>query len=202
VSRPNTIERHPERAAIEAALARAVPLRKISKRYGVSIDAACRHRQKLRREQPEVFRALAAADWKVTPEELEKLRVETSDGYLKMLRSQVAKLIAAQDRLLEDGVDAQAASIAGQVARHLELVGKAIGQIGAASSITVTNNNAIVLNSGFWELRTKLIKALAPYPEARGAVLEALREAAFDDGQEQVPPPMIEARPIQVEAVA
>src|SRR5215210_3638072 len=92
--RPSTVEKHAERAAIEAALARNVPLRKIAKRYSVSLDAAFRHRKKMRREQPEVFRALAAADWKVTPEELEKLRVETSDGYLKILRSQVAKLIA------------------------------------------------------------------------------------------------------------
>src|SRR3954452_20764245 len=199
--RRSTITEHPERAAIEAALARGMALRKIAKRYGVSLDAAFRHRKKMRREQPELFQALAASDWRVKPEELEKLRVETSDGYLKILRSQVAKLIAAQDRCIEDGIDAQAASLAGQANRALELVGKAIGQIGAAGSITVNNNNAIILNAGFWELRTKLIRALAPYPEARSAVLEALREAAFGGGQEHAPP-LIEATPMQVEAVA
>src|SRR3954471_6593681 len=198
--RRSTITEHPERAAIEAALARGMALRKIAKRYGVSLDAAFRHRKKMRREQPELFQALAASDWRVKPEELEKLRVETSDGYLKILRSQVAKLIAAQDRCIEDGIDAQAASLAGQANRALELVGKAIGQIGAAGSITV-NNNAVILNSGFWELRTKLIKALAPYPEARCAVLEALRETAFGDGQEHAPL-LIEAAPVAVEAAA
>jgi transposase-like protein len=201
VSRASTVSQHPERAAIEAALARGMALRKIAKRYGVSLDAAFRHRKKMRREQPELFQALAASDWRVKPEELEKLRVETSDGYLKILRSQVAKLIAAQDRCIEDGIDAQAASLAGQANRALELVGKAIGQIGAAGSITVTNNNAIILNAGFWELRTKLIRALAPYPEARSAVLEALREAAFD-GSEETSRPMIVTVPVQAGAYA
>src|SRR3954453_13204732 len=153
--RASTVEQQRERAAVEAALARNVPLRKISKRFSVSLDAAFRHRKKMRREQPEVFQALAAADWKVSPEELEKLRGETSDGYLKILRSQVAKLIAAQDRLLEDGVDAQAASTAGQVVRHLELVGKCINAIGLAGSITTTNTqNNILRSAASWKVRT------------------------------------------------
>src|SRR3954447_16175394 len=146
--RASAIDKHPDKPAIEAALARGVALRKLEKRYDINFHALLRHRRKMRREQPEVFQALAAADWKVSPENLEKLRVETSDGYLKILRAQVAKLIAAQDRLLEDGVDAQAASIAGQVARHLELVGKAINAIGTASSITNIQNN-VVLSAEF-----------------------------------------------------
>src|SRR4051812_19448923 len=94
---------HPECSAIQAALARNVPLRKLAKQYGLSIDALFRHRRKMRREQPELFHALAAPDWRVKPEELEKLRVETSDGYLQVLRAQVSKLICAQDRALEAG---------------------------------------------------------------------------------------------------
>jgi hypothetical protein len=76
--RGTTIETHPECAAIETALARGTPLRKIQARWGIHPSAACRHRQRMRLEQPETFRALAAADWKVKPEELEKLRTETS----------------------------------------------------------------------------------------------------------------------------
>lgn len=179
MARASTIAKHPDRPAIEAALARGVPLRRIAKRFGVSLDAAFRHRKKMRREQPELFQALAAEDWKVSPEELEKLRLETSDGYLKVLRAQVAKLIAAQDRLLEDRVDAQAASLAGQVARHLELVGKAIGQIGAASSIALSNTtNNILISSEFWIVRTAILRVLAPFPDARAAVIAVLREHA------------------------
>jgi hypothetical protein len=80
-SRQSTIEAHPGCAAVKAALARGTPLRLIQKRYGIHPSAACRHRQKMRAEQPEVFQALAAADWKVMPEELEKLRTETSEGW-------------------------------------------------------------------------------------------------------------------------
>src|SRR5947209_6470108 len=112
VRRPSTIDRHADRPAIEAALARAVPLRKLAAKYEVSIDALWRHRKRMRKEQPEIFQALAAADWRVKPEELEKLRTETADGWLNVLRSQTAKLIAAQDKNLDVGNDTVAAQLA------------------------------------------------------------------------------------------
>ena len=41
----STIASHPDRAAIEAALARKVPYRKIGKRYGLTIDALFRYKR-------------------------------------------------------------------------------------------------------------------------------------------------------------
>ena len=91
------VDRHPECSAIEAGLAAGAPLRKLQARYGITITALCRHRQRMRKEQPELFRALIAADWKVSPEELEALRTETADGWLRVLRTPSARLWLAAD---------------------------------------------------------------------------------------------------------
>jgi len=72
----STIDKHPDRSAIESGLARRVALRKLGKRFGVSIDALHRHKKKLLRDAPEMFLAVQARDWKVKPEELEALRLD------------------------------------------------------------------------------------------------------------------------------
>jgi hypothetical protein len=184
------VDRHPECSAIEAGLAAGAPLRKLEARYGITITALCRHRQRMRKEQPELFRALIAADWKVSPEELEALRTETADGWLRVLRTQIAKLIDAQDRNLEAGADTVAAILANQVAKHLEMIGRAVNELGGASVTNIQNN--VVLSPAFWQVRSAILKALAPYPEARSAVLQALRahvigEEADAAGEAPVP---------------
>jgi hypothetical protein len=133
----------------------------------------------MRKEQPELFRALIAADWKVSPEELEALRTETADGWLRVLRTQIAKLIDAQDRNLEAGADTVAAILANQVAKHLEMIGRAVNELGGASVTNIQNN--VVLSPAFWQVRSAILKALAPYPEARSAVLQALRAHVIGD---------------------
>jgi hypothetical protein len=53
------------------------------------------------------------------------------------------------------------------------------GQLGelARSTINITGNNIAILNSPqFATLQATLLRALAPYPEARGAVVLALRD--------------------------
>jgi transposase-like protein len=182
----SVIGKHPERAAIELALARGVRTRKIAKRYGISIDSIYRYRKRLRAEQPEVFRALGAANWRVTPEELEALRLESSDGWLKQLRAQFDKLVVAQDKCLEGGNYTVAAQLASQVHRALEMIGRAVGEI-AQHSTTVNNN--LIVSPQYWAVRTAIVQALALYPEARRAVLDALRraEAQSPDGSDNVP---------------
>jgi hypothetical protein len=173
LSSASTVGAHPQRPEIEAALARGTPLRTIARRYGVSTYAACRHRKRMRDEQPEVFAALVASTWKVTPEDLERLRVETSDGWLNQLRAQHAKLVAAQDQLFEAGNHSIASQVAAQVLKILEVIGRAVGEIGA--HVNTVNNNIITMSGDYWKVRTTLIQALAPYPEAKADVLAALR---------------------------
>jgi hypothetical protein len=183
-SRRSQIAHHKDRAAIETGLARAVPLRKLEKRYGVSLDSLYRYRVKMRKEQPQIFAALVAADWKVKPEELEALRLETSDGWLKQLRAQFDKLVRAQDLCLEEGNFPIAAQLASQVHRALEMLGRAIGEI-ATHSLKIEQN--IILAPGYWRIRTAIVMALASHPKARRAVLAALHRVETDDGGNATP---------------
>jgi hypothetical protein len=90
----STIDKHPDRPAIESGLARRVALRKLGRRFlGVSIDALHRHKKKLLRDAPEMFLAVQARDWKVKPEELEALRLETSEGWLSNIRADLGKVL-------------------------------------------------------------------------------------------------------------
>ena len=174
------IAKHERRADIEQAIAAGVPYRRIAERFGVTIGAVKRHKAHLARETPQILAACSAAAWAVRPEELEKLRVETADGWLRQIRMHHAKLVAAFDRLVAAGNDAIAAQVSGQVLRALEMLGRAVGEI-ATHSVKV--EASLVVNPAYWRTRTAIIQALAPYPDARAAVIAALKrvEAEPDD---------------------
>lgn len=192
----STVARHAERAAIEAALARNVPLRTLERRYGVSTFALCRHRQRMRVESPQMFAALAAADWKVKPEELEALRLETSEGWLKQVRAQYAKFVGVQDACLESG-DYQTAAVLGQrCEKLLDMLGRAVDELSNAS-VRVEMN--VVSTPGYWAVRTALAQALQPFPEARAAVLASLRRIEGDEEVDAGAPPLLQGHAIERE---
>jgi hypothetical protein len=151
---------------------------------------------KMRAESPAVFSALAAADWKVKPEQLEALRLETSDGWLKQLRAQFDKLVRAQDICLQDGNYTVATQIAAQCHKALDMLGRAIGEI-ATHSTKIENN--LILAPGYLSLRTELLRALRPFPQAAQAVVQAFRKV---EGEAFTPvassAPMIEGQAREV----
>ena len=113
------IETHQDRPAIEAALARRVPLRKIGKRYGLTIDALHRYKKRLLRDAPELFEAALAKSWKVSSEELEALRIETADGWLQNIRADLTKCMIYRDRCIAAGDDAAAARLGRRTFGHI-----------------------------------------------------------------------------------
>jgi hypothetical protein len=65
----------------------------------------------------------------------------------------------------------------------LEQIGKLTGELGRIStSNTVIHNNTLVINSPiFARIQGAILSALAPFPEARVAVISALRSIETDD---------------------
>ena len=180
-SRENAVERHPDRAAIEADLIRKVPLRRLEKRYGIHYSILSRHGAKLRREQPKLVAAIAATDWGVSPAELEKLRLETADGWLKQVRAQLLKLQRVQDRAIEQDKYVSVAQIAAQVNKLFEILGRATNEL--AEHSTKIENATIVLPV-VYQMRTTILMALRSFPDPRAAVLSKLREIEADDAPE------------------
>lgn len=184
---PSTIERHPRFAEIEADLAAGGSTRVLAKRYGVGHNALHRHLQKLRRDHPEVIKALAADSWQVAPAEMEALRIETSAGWLAQLRAQFSKLVTAQDDCIRHGNHGHAVGYAARANDALRILGTAVGEIAQHST---TINNTVVLAAGYVELRAALVGALREHPDALAAVIQTFRQAeavAFGAGAGNAP---------------
>jgi hypothetical protein len=97
--------------------------------------------------------------------------------YLRMCRSTLVGQLAAMN---EAGDARGAAYITGQLVRVLESIAKVTGEIGdLARSVTINNmTNVAVLTEhpDFAKMQASLLRALGPYPDARRAVVDALRE--------------------------
>jgi hypothetical protein len=167
MARRSTIAEHRERAAIELAIARGVSYRSVAKRYGVSVDAVGRH---AREHMPPQLRArlITGPDLDI---DLNQLREAESQSLLMHLVRLRNRLFASLDVAEECGDSAMVARVAHQLHENLTITGKLLGDLGVGST---TVNNYLVTPM-YIELRTVLVRALAPHPEARIAVAQALR---------------------------
>jgi hypothetical protein len=131
--------------------------------------------------------------------DLETLRIEESDGLLKNLALQRARLLLAQDTAMEIEDLKSVSFLSGQIHKNLELVGRYLGEF---AKHTITTNVSILVQPEYLKLRSALLQALAPFPEAKFAVVAALHGLESAAAQEPVAnghdkaPPMIEAQPI------
>jgi hypothetical protein len=169
--RASTIVGHPDQARIERDLAIGRPLQRIAKKYGVSKDAAWRHKKHL---PPQLKTALAGHLLR-PGEDLEKIRVEESDGLLSHLAAQRARLLISQDLALESEQLGLVATLSQAIHRNLELVGRYLGEFASHSTQTTIS---ILVTPEYLEMRSALLRALGPYAEAKRAV------AAVFDGIE------------------
>jgi hypothetical protein len=191
----STIASHPDRPAIEAGLARRVALRKLSKRYGVTIDALFRYKRRLLRDAPEMFIATQARDWgKVTAEELEALRLETSEGWLKNIRADLGKVLFYRDVCIAENDHQAAAAWTAHAVKYFKLIGEAAAQL-QAHSINVTNN--FFQSPDYWLFQSAILAALDNHPAARADVLRALE--GVGNG---TPPAMTTVSPVLEHEVA
>lgn len=151
---PCSICIHPEREAIDAALVAGTPNRRIATQYGMSEGAVRRHKAHI---PPEVARARDAE--KVFGREALAARivrlVEHTEATLKMTDAPEASIA---DRCVA----------AREVRGNLTLIAKIAGEIQTAPTVNV-------IQSPEWiEVQTVILHALAPYPDARIAVADAL----------------------------
>ncbi len=158
-----------DRDRIEFDLATGKSIRQLANKYGVHEQSLYKHRKSL----PPQLKAAYVGRLLAPGVDLEKLRTEESEGLLQGLATQRARLLIAQDAALEDDNGQLVATLANGIHRNLELVGRYLGEMQQHSTQTVVN---VLLTPQYLELRTKLIRALAPFPEARRAVAATLHE--------------------------
>jgi hypothetical protein len=182
-----TICGHPDRASIELGLANKVPIRVLGKRYGVSSDAVHRHGH---RHMTAELHAQLMTRGRMTPQDLENLRVTESEGVLQHLVAVRGRMYALMDVAEQQGDYRSAATIGGQIVKNMEVTAKLLGDI-RTGTVNVTNN--VLLLPEFHALRTTIMQALRAHPEARAEVAAALRALESPDVPAQESPEEREA---------
>jgi hypothetical protein len=75
------------------------------------------------------------------------------------------------------GDNGATSNLAGRLTEVLREIGRASGELGSMAAANVTVNNTVILNSPIVaNLQAAILHALTPYPEARNAVVSALRQ--------------------------
>lgn len=170
-----TVCNHPDRASIELGLANKVPIRVLGKRYGLSSDSVWRHGQ--RHMSAELHSQLMTRG-RMTPADLENLRITESEGVLQHLVAVRGRLYGLMDYAEQERDYRAAAAIGNQIGKNLETTAKLLGDI-RTGTVNVTNN--LLVMPEFHALRTSIMQALRAHPEARADVAAALRALESPD---------------------
>jgi hypothetical protein len=110
-------------------------------------------------------------DLKSLADEIESADIHKGDTYLQLIIGLQKKALDALE-LQDAGRDPKSWAIISREARgYVELLGKALDRIRDAPQVQVN----LTLNSEWIELRTLIIQALDPYPEAKEAMVLAIR---------------------------
>jgi hypothetical protein len=167
-----SICKHEHRVLIESTRIAGASLDNISSKYNVSRDAVFRH---MHAHVPEDLRAeyLSAVP-------LKELAVKAATEGISVLQnlSIVRSVLMNQLQLAASVNDRHGTSaLAGRLNETLRTIGQLSGELGemATRSITVNGNINILNSPVLANLQANLLKALAPFPEARNAVIAALK---------------------------
>lgn len=145
---------HPDRKAIDEALAEGTALSALAALYRVSDDALGRH--KANHLPATLAKAAEAAE------------VSRADDLLRQLRALQSKTLGLLLRAEGAGDLRTALSAVREARGNVELLAKLSGEL---DERPVLNLN---VSPEWLELRAVIVGALEPHPEARGAVLSAL----------------------------
>lgn len=146
---------HPEAKAIDEAIVNGVSIREIVERYQVSRGSVYRHKNK---HLPKAI---------VKAKELEE--IAKADSLLEQAKDLQVRTLAILER--HEGKDDVLALRAIREARNnLDLIGRVLGELDNSPKV------AVLVNNPDWAMvRSAIVEALEPYPEARGAVISALQ---------------------------
>jgi hypothetical protein len=177
-----TVCEHADRASIELGLANRVPIRVLGKRYGLHHDAVHRHGRN--HMTPELHAQLMTRG-RMTPVELENLRVTESEGVLQHLVAVRGRLYGLMDAAEEQDDYKSAATVGTAIHKNLEITARLLGDL-RTGTVNVTNN--LLVMPEFHALRTSILHSLRAHPEARSDVVKALRHFQSPDLPQQESP--------------
>jgi len=169
---------HERRHQIEIGLTHRVPVRILARRFGLKPGTV--HRHSRLHLSPATKAAILAAQ-KPSEVDLEALQRSEAEGLLAQLVTQRARLQQLSELSAELGDVRGAVAVERAVQGNLELVGRLLQQF---TVVHETRSTSILISADYMQLRSTILRALAPFPDAMRAVAAALHglevEAAKD----------------------
>lgn len=159
MGRTCTICTHDQRNRIDWELVTRTPYRTIAGQYGVSKPALQRH------AKVHIPQKLALAEKAEQAAEADKLLWD-----LRRLQQHTLKTLLAAEK---DGDPLTLLKAVGEARRNVELMSKLRGELDESPRINVS----LSVSDEWVDVRTKIVEALDPYPEARESVVRALETA-------------------------
>jgi hypothetical protein len=173
-----TVCHHERRSQIEIALTYKTPMRVIARRFEVSPHALFRHSKA---HLSAAVRAAILTASKPTAVDLDKLRTSEAEGLLSALLCQRARLQQQADMALELGSVHVAVAAEGRITESLRLTAQLTDQLVQHHDV---EHRHVLVSEDYLRLRSVLVEALKPYPDAMAAVgkaLHALEQRAAED---------------------
>jgi len=155
-----TICTHQDRQAIDQAIVEGETLRRIGAKWGVSVDALKRHKKHISQALVESARAEVVAN---------------ADDLLSRIESLQNKTLTILSNAESRGDHSLALKAIAEARRNLELLAELTHELDRSPKMN------ILLSSDWLKLRTLILQALLPYPEARRDVAQALLEIGNDN---------------------
>jgi hypothetical protein len=177
--------RHDEKWRIELLRAGGASLDSLAAKFNVDRDAIWRHWN--RHVSAEMKAGYLAGP--VQLQDLAAKAAETGSSVLDHLHAVRTILMGHLANATEAGDGRGAAYIAGRLTATLEVVARVSGELGDLARSTTfnftTNNVAVLEHPAFLRIQATLLRALADFPDARAAVVLALR--SMDENNAQAP---------------
>ena len=149
-----TICTHDKRDAIDAALLSEEALRNIAQRFGTSPTALHRHKDK--HIPPHLAKATEAAE------------VVKADSLLDRLQNLNTETMLILREAREGGDNELSLKAIARAEKQLELQAKLLGELNEGTTVNV------LVAPEWLELRARIVKTVAPYPQAAQALARAL----------------------------
>lgn len=150
---------HPQLDEINRMIAEQEKLTDISQKFAVSYDALLRHKSKC------IITALSA-----TPNTKDVIAGDLLLEQLQAVRKKTLELLDMAIEAANTKVYGSPSHYLSELRQQLKLWAELEGRISSQPQVTIINNPEWV------ELRTVIIQALDPYPDAKEALVNAIRD--------------------------
>ena len=162
---------HPERVRIERFLAAGASIKGAARKFDIDYHALRRHwTNHVSAEARTSYVAGAGA----TKDQLEEFVADESLGLIdhyRIVRGALYKGFSAAGEL---GDSNSLALLAGRLHENLRDCGRLTGELQRGPLLNIQNN--VLVNPDYTRAIARIVSAVAPYPEAREAVIAALRD--------------------------